>query len=410
MLHIAMDLPRTPLDRMKFGPVERLQYEPALAVLRILPLWRRAAPRSGDLATMRWLDKLYWLHKARYPVQRPQRNSALEAHFAKHASCELQVARGFRARSSAALSAVGDLSPHAYLRTSEHHLFAEVADVIFDVDLSMANLECVVAGSSNQGVEYSPKSGPTFCFDPVTFGVVKGRFQFMATACNHSLDMGPMGVDETIEHLDDAGVLHQGTNLREEDASSAGLVTRNGIRFALLSWTFGLNAHAPPPRRPRIVNVCDLNGRVATGNIRLLEEQVRNARTAGADFVIAHLHWGMEHEFSPTPSQVAMAHYLAERGVDAIIGHHPHVVQPLELYQTRRDPNRVVPIYYSLGNLVNPFSAPWLTTGWVARMEVALGTDEGGNSRAYVTAANTVEVQQHSDARTQTLTLRRTSH
>jgi poly-gamma-glutamate synthesis protein (capsule biosynthesis protein) len=73
------------------------------------------------------------------------------------------------------------------------------------------------------------------------------------------------------------------------------------------------------------------------------------------------------------PEQVELAHELAERGVDAIIGHHPHVIQPMELYTTKRDKNRMVPIYYSLGNLINAFSAEELCQSAVAKLSLSKG-------------------------------------
>jgi len=64
-----------------------------------------------------------------------------------------------------------------------------------------------------------------------------------------------------------------------------------------------------------------------------------------ADFVFVNLHWGVEKEQTPEPDQIAFAHRLIEDGVDVIIGHHPHVLQPVEEYM-----NGV--IAYSLGNLI----------------------------------------------------------
>lgn len=121
---------------------------------------------------------------------------------------------------------------------------------------------------------------------------------------------------------------------------------------------------------------------------------------------IAHLHWGMEHEFYPRVAQVELARHLAELGFDVILGHHPHVVQPMECYRTRRDPDRVVPIYYSLGNLVNPFSAPYLCRSFVARITLAKGTRPDGALRTYVREARTIEIVQEADVEGETLRLR----
>lgn len=93
-------------------------------------------------------------------------------------------------------------------------------------------------------------------------------------------------------------------------------------------------------------------------------------------------------------------------GVDAIFGHHPHVIQPAEYYRTRRDPARVVPIFYSLGNLVTPFSAPFLCRSLIARLELAKGIAEGA-TRTYVGRVQLAEVMQIADDEQRTLRLRR---
>ncbi len=92
--------------------------------------------------------------------------------------------------------------------------------------------------------------------------------------------------------------------------------------------------------------------------------------------------------------------------MDAIFGHHPHVTQPCEHYRTRRDPSRVVPIYYSLGNLTNPFAAPLLCRSAVARLTLAKGTVEDRTPRTYVQTAKTHHVVQHADHATRKLSLR----
>ena len=97
------------------------------------------------------------------------------------------------------------------------------------------------------------------------------------------------------------------------------------------------------------------------------------------------------------PSRFELAHHLAELGADAIIGHHPHVVQPMELFRIRRDPVRLVPIYYSLGNLISPFSVLHACTSHVARITLARGAVEGGSPRVYVRSADVVTVRQVAD-------------
>jgi poly-gamma-glutamate synthesis protein (capsule biosynthesis protein) len=114
----------------------------------------------------------------------------------------------------------------------------------------------------------------------------------------------------------------------------------------------------------------------------------------------------MEFELWPRPEQVELAHHLAEMGVDAIIGHHPHVLQPVEYYSTKRDPARVVPIFYSLGNLTNPFSAPFMCRSGVARLDLVKGLLADGSRSTLVARASLVEVDQLADRTHEQISLR----
>ena len=406
-----MSLPRTPKDALKLGPADWLLYNGLLALFRASGIWRYPARSSGDLETMRLLDKIYWLYKTQYPVRRARKGSGLEEHFERQKRHRWALPAGFSAEAAASITAAGDLIDHPYLRASAGELYAEVADILFGADLPMANLECVIHPGGKGAFAFTTKSGPPLYYDPAGFGVVKGdgrrKFGFLATACNHSLDFGEAGVASTISALNSDGIAFNGINATEEDAGKATVVERNGIKLGILAHTFGLNAYRPPEGRPRIVNRTNLNDEPASVDLRQIESQLRHCRDSGVDFTIAHLHWGMEHEFYPSPEQVELAHRLAEMGADAIVGHHPHVVQPFENYVTRRDPDRVVPIWYSLGNLINTFSAPYLTESAVARIELCRGRRADGKRATYVREASWTRVEQAVDEKEKKIRLKR---
>ena len=86
------------------------------------------------------------------------------------------------------------------------------------------------------------------------------------------------------------------------------------------------------------------------------------------------LHWGLEYEFYPTPQQVEIAHELVEAGADLIISHHTHCIQPFELYKTKRDADRIVPILYGLGNLSANKNAAYVVLSLIAQLEIVQGT------------------------------------
>jgi poly-gamma-glutamate synthesis protein (capsule biosynthesis protein) len=298
------------------------------------------------------------------------------------------------------VSSVGDLMSHPYLASSPDALYTDVSELIFGADISMANLECVVCPPVKRDLVLSVDVPPSLYYDEETFAVATGTagktFRFLAAASNHSLDFGEEGVDGTIRTLEEAGIAFAGLSARDSDPYRATILEHDGIRIGVVSYTFGLNSHRPPPERPHIVHRLALNEGVGGSDFVQLIRQLEQCRSDGVDFTVAHLHWGFEHELYPVPQQIALAHHLAEMGVDAIIGHHPHVVQPMELYRTKRDPRRLVPVYYSLGNLINPFSAPHVCRSGVARMTLSKGALDG-TTRVYVRSAALVEVTQSAD-------------
>jgi poly-gamma-glutamate synthesis protein (capsule biosynthesis protein) len=392
----------TPRAAMRFRPSEAIAYDTTCAIARATGRWRYPANASGDLAEMQFLDKAYWLYKSRYPVRHAARGSGLEAWFARQPAVELP--RGFRPHQEIELSAVGDLLPHRYLEHSADTLYREIGKEIFDVDIAMGNLEAVVVPNAEQ-LEIDITTGPRVGMTPAAFAVATRAgdraFDCLATANNHSLDFEEAGVDATIGALRAAGIAFHGTNRREDDAACATVLERRGLRIGVISHTFGTNARRPPFYRPLLVNHTKLNREVHSIDFGLLDTQLRWCR-GRADFVVTQLHWGMEFEYYPRPAQLQVARRVAELGADAIIGHHPHVVQPVEVYRTRRDPDRQVPIFYSLGNLTNPFSSSFMARSAIAR--ITLASDA---RHTYVSGVRTIEVDQVVNERRETLTLRR---
>jgi poly-gamma-glutamate capsule biosynthesis protein CapA/YwtB (metallophosphatase superfamily) len=388
----------TAKDIFKLSPKEWLIYNGMIAFYRLTGLWRYPIPASGDRETMRRIDVIYWLYKAQFPVERATKNSGLEAFFKKQALFRWALPHGFKPTSTLQLSSVGDLMDHPYLPNSADALYDEVSELIFGADISMANLECVIYPQASASFTIRPGVSPPLHYKSASFSAIKGfcgrNYSFMATACNHSLDCGEEGVASTINTLRAEGIAFNGVNESEQDARAATIIERGGFRIGFISYTFGLNGKKPPQDKPWIVNRAHLTKRFEDINFTQIENQVRYCLANKVDMTVAQLHWGMEHEYYPRPEQLKIAHYLAELGFDIVIGHHPHVVQPVEYYQTWRDPDRVVPIYYSLGNLVTPFSHPAFRHSHVAQIKLAKGITKGGETRTYVELANTVEVFQ----------------
>lgn len=157
-----------------------------------------------------------------------------------------------------------------------------------------------------------------------------------STASNHTVDKGLGGVTSTLDTLDRFGLKHVGSARSAAEAAALTTYVVRGVRIGHLSYTYGTNGITPPTAWA--VNLID-PARVRTDAARL--------RAAGARFVVVSLHFGIEKDQRPSAYQREVAdQVLASRDVDLVIGHHAHVVQPV---QRRPDGRWVV---FGLGNLL----------------------------------------------------------
>ncbi len=309
--------PSTGRDIFRLSIKERLIFHSVIAFNKLTGRWNYPAIASGDLETMKKIDLIYWFYKAAAPHTRAVKNSGLEAFFENQKAFRYSTPVQFSAKDELTLSAVGDLMDHPYLANSSEDIYREVADTIFGADVSMGNLECVVYTDAKPFVFKLPES-PPLVYTEKTFNVVKGfqnrKYTFLATANNHSLDCGEAGVDCTIRMLKNEDIAFHGMNETEKDAEIATVVNKKGFKLGLISHTFGLNAKKPPKEKPWIINRTHLLGKLHEVDFSRIERQIRYCHENKVDAVIAHLHWGMEHELYPRPEQIEIAHYLSEMG------------------------------------------------------------------------------------------------
>jgi poly-gamma-glutamate synthesis protein (capsule biosynthesis protein) len=201
-----------------------------------------------------------------------------------------------------------------------------------EADLVVGNLELTFAGEPYKG--YPAFSSP----DELAAALKWAGFDILVNANNHALDRGRKGLERTINVLESQEIVQTGT-FRDPEARTFYyplVVEKNGIRIALLNYTYGTNGIRDRP--PAIVNRIDKD---------LIREDFRKALTALPDFVLVTIHWGNEYQLKESPEQQELARFLFEQGAHAIIGSHPHVVQPVRGDGTG---NLVV---YSMGNLIS---------------------------------------------------------
>jgi poly-gamma-glutamate capsule biosynthesis protein CapA/YwtB (metallophosphatase superfamily) len=228
------------------------------------------------------------------------------------------------------LVASGDVLPHgpvlaraaAYAAGSGQPydfrpMLADLRPVVAGADLAICHLEVPL---SRDGANLA--SWPSFNAPPQLAAALRwAGYDACSTASNHAMDRGADGVAATLDVLDRAGLGHAGT-ARSPAEAAATMVEVRGLRIAVLSYAYGLNGGRLPAGRPWLVNLIDPE--------RILSD-ARAARRAGAGFVVVLLHWGQENQAAPTPAQRDLARrLLAAPEVDLILGHHVHVVQPIE--------------------------------------------------------------------------------
>lgn len=250
-------------------------------------------------------------------------------------------------------AAVGDMLPHAAVHDAAASAAAAGAahegwsallegarHGLESADVAFANLETPVAPETGRKVEpfqYRFNAPASLLAALREIGV-----DVVSLANNHVYDQGRTGLVESLRHLQASGIKQVGAGATCDEAAAPVLVDAGTIRLALIGATALLNQ--------------DLNAGPADPCVSLLDEgkvlaSTRRARELGAELVILSVHWGHEYEEAPRPEQIARAHRLLDGGVDVILGHHPHVLQPVEIH--RAPDGRITLVAYSLGNFLS---------------------------------------------------------
>jgi poly-gamma-glutamate capsule biosynthesis protein CapA/YwtB (metallophosphatase superfamily) len=215
-------------------------------------------------------------------------------------------------------------------------LFADVAPLFGrDGAIAFANLETPIAPRAASGTRPFVFDGP-----PELLACLKALgFAVLSCANNHAYDQGRAGLVETVENIRRAGLSPLGAGADHASARAPLVLDRNGLRVGFLAYTAHLNE-----------NLNTTNGgepEIDQADPARMVEEIA-ALAARVDAVVVSLHWGTEYALAPDGEQVALAHRLADAGALIVLGTHPHVLQRLERYGSRRSL-----IAYSLGNFIS---------------------------------------------------------
>jgi poly-gamma-glutamate capsule biosynthesis protein CapA/YwtB (metallophosphatase superfamily) len=254
-------------------------------------------------------------------------------------------------------------------------VLAPVAPLIGAADLAICHLETPVAPPGGPFRGY-----PSFAVQPEIVDALAGAgYDLCSTASNHSLDDGTDGLVRTLDALDAAGIASTGTYRTEAESAEPRIVEAGGVRVGHVAATFSLNGVPLPTGREWSVDVVDVP------DVAPVLAAAARARAAGADVVVASLHCCVEYRRDPTEAQVAAVRaLLASPDIDLVLGHHAHVVQPVELIEGEW-------AAYGLGNHLAEHSTRGYPTedSVLARFTFTRGSD----GRFTVTRAEAVPLQ-----------------
>ena len=246
--------------------------------------------------------------------------------------------------------------------------FDAIAPWVIEADYAVVNLETPVAGPKYSG--YPCFNAP----DSYVDALKSAGFDMMLTANNHTLDRGDRGLRTTVSTLNAKGVDHIGTytNAAERASALPYIKDVNGFKVGFLNYTYATNG-------------IRIKGDVVVDYIdrKVIDKDIKATRAAGAEILVVAMHWGDEYKLLPNAYERSLAQFLKERGVDLIIGGHPHVIQPMMLEPNEHNEGRNTLLVYSLGNFISNMKTTDTTGG--AMVRVTLKRDEQG--KAYVSDA-----------------------
>jgi poly-gamma-glutamate synthesis protein (capsule biosynthesis protein) len=247
------------------------------------------------------------------------------------------------------IAVVGDLMCHSpqfnYAKVSKdsfdfNPVYRYIKENLENADFTFGNLETVIGEKGSTYLGYPRFKSPK---DYVT-ALAQNGFDFLCFANNHTLDQGEQGVLNTIRTLNENNIGYTGAFNSQSDRDSIRILKLNGIKIALLAYSYGTNGSVIPKGKDYLINLIDYN---------LIEKDIHSAKQNGAEIVLVNFHFGNEYQRFPSDYQKEVVKKTIEFGADLITASHPHVIQPIEFYKTNGATLDSGIAAYSLGNFIS---------------------------------------------------------
>ena len=233
--------------------------------------------------------------------------------------------------------------------------FALLADTLRAADIMFGNLESPISPPEHR-VE---TSGMVFTAPPIAAAsLARAGFDIVSTANNHAWDGGRVSIQETMTRLSRAGVLFVGSGFGRPMAEQPVIVRRRGWRVAFFAVTRAWNA------APNAFATHEGANWVAWGDPSWIVPAIQGVKAAHrADLIVVSVHAGIEYATEPQPGLRRFYEGLIDAGADIVLGHHPHVLQPVVWYHGK-------PIAQSLGNFIFLQTQPWTELSAILKIDV----------------------------------------
>lgn len=218
-------------------------------------------------------------------------------------------------------------------------IFKTIKPLIEKADLAIVNQETILGGKELKVTGYPTFNGPYELGD----ALVNAGFDVVLHSNNHALDRGKQGIYNCLNFWKKYPKIKTvGINTSEAQKKKLCIYKKNGIKVAILNYTYGTNGIPLPKDMPYAVNYLDKKEVIS--DIKRAEKE--------ADFTIVCPHWGTEYLRGISDYQKAWSQIFVENGVDLVLGCHPHVIEPIK-YVTDKKTGHKMLVYYSVGNFVN---------------------------------------------------------
>ena len=244
-------------------------------------------------------------------------------------------------------------------------IFKLIKPIIKKADLAIVNQETILGGKELGVSGYPTFNGPYELGD----AIANAGFDVVLQSNNHSLDKGKQGIYNCLNFWKKYPKIKTvGINTSEAQKKKLCIYKKNGIKVAILNYTYGTNGIPLPKGMPYAVNY--LVKDEVINDIKRAEKE--------ADFTIVCPHWGTEYYRGITDYQKAWSKIFVENGVDLVLGCHPHVIEPIR-YVTDKKTGHKMLVYYSLGNFINSTMSDGRVgdryVGGLAKVKLKRGTD-----------------------------------